>query len=179
MHHLSFFGLAFLFVLITGCSDVTFQEPIPLNRKNLRAFPETWQGSWVDTDGVLYNISPTSISPEDTSNFRPIELGPSALIRRFQGYLVVNMQHEDDTWQVLLAKRKKNQVILYQFDASNENSLAIWEAILGSSMRQKSVQLNELKQNTYVLSPKNNLALRQLIFKGGLTELGTLTQKTD
>ena len=46
-----------LVALTTGCSEVTFQESVPLNRKSLNAFPKAWHGVWTDTEGDLYTIS--------------------------------------------------------------------------------------------------------------------------
>jgi hypothetical protein len=178
MQRYFFFWLIFLVAFTTGCSDVTFQESIPLNRKNLNAFPKAWHGSWADAEGKVYTISADAFARSDSAS-ENVQLGPSVLLRRFQGYLVLNQRQEDDTWQVLLAKRKKNRISLYQFDSSDDQSVAIWEAVLGSSMRQKRLQLMGMNRDSYVLSPENNLALRRLIFKGGLTEFGTLLRITN
>jgi hypothetical protein len=91
----------------------------------------------------------------------------------------LNQQQDNGRWEVLLAKRKKDRIFLFQFDSSNEASVAVWEAVLGASMEQASAPSVDVNRKTYVLSPENNFALRQLILKGGLTEISTLTRTAD
>jgi hypothetical protein len=167
-----------LVALTTGCSEVTFQESVPLNRKALNAFPKAWHGVWTDTEGDLYTISGPGFESSD-SETEPVLLSPSVLLKRFQGYLVLNQQQDNGRWEVLLAKRKKDRILLFQFEASNEASVAVWEAVLGASMEQESAPSVDVNRKTYVLSPENNFALRQLILKGGLTEISTLTRTAD
>ena len=167
-----------LVALTTGCSEVTFQESVPLNRKSLNAFPKAWHGVWTDTEGDLYTISGTGFESSD-SETETVLLSPSVLLKRFQGYLVLNQQQDNERWEVLLAKRKKDRIFLFQFDSSNEASVAVWEAVLGASMEQASAPSVDVNRKTYVLSPENNFALRQLILKGGLTEISTLTRTAD
>lgn len=167
-----------LVALTTGCSEVTFQESVPLNRTSLNAFPKAWHGVWLDTEGDLYTISGPGFESSNMDT-EPVLLSPSVLLKRFQGYLVLNQQQDNGRWEVLLAKRKKDRIHLFQFDSSNEASVAVWEAVLGSFMEQESAPSVDVNRKTYVLSPENNFALRQLILKGGLTEISTLTRTAD
>ncbi|MDE0978943.1 MAG: hypothetical protein OSA78_03050 [Flavobacteriales bacterium] len=176
-HSFSVFLIA-LVALTTGCSEVTFQESVPLNRKSLNAFPKAWHGVWTDTEGDLHTISGSGFESSD-SETEPVLLSPSVLLKRFQGYLVLNRQQDNGRWEVLLAKRKKDRILLFQFDSSNEASVAVWEAVLGASMEQASAPSVDVNRKTYVLSPENNFALRQLILKGGLTEISTLKRTAD
>ena len=187
MSHTFSILLIALVALTTGCSEVTFQESVPLNRKSLNAFPKAWHGVWTDTEGDLYTISGAGFESSD-SETEPVLLSPSVLLKRFQGYLVLNQQQDNGRWEVLLAKRKKDRILLFQFDSSNEVSVAVWEAVLGVSMEQASAPRLPLwmqapsvdvNRKTYVLSPENNFALRQLILKGGLTEISTLKRTDD
>ena len=178
MSHTFSILLIALVALTTGCSEVTFQESVPLNRKSLNAFPKAWHGVWTDTEGDLYTISGPGFESSD-SETEPVLLSPSVLLKRFQGYLVLNQQQDNGRWEVLLAKRKKDRIFLFQFDSSNEASVAVWDALLGASMEQASAPSVDVNRNTYVLSPENNFALRQLILKGGLTEISTLTRTAD
>ena len=178
MSHTFSILLIALVALTTGCSEVTFQESVPLNRKSLNAFPKAWHGVWTDTEGDLYTISGPGFESSD-SETEPVLLSPSVLLKRFQGYLVLNQQQDNGRWEVLLAKRKKDRIFLFQFDSSNEASVAVWEALLGASMEQASAPSVDVNRNTYVLSPENNFALRQLILKGGLTEISTLKRTDD
>ena len=157
----------------TACSDVTFTEPVPLHRRNLPTFPKAWHGQWEDAGGDIYTIEAGGFNSSD-AGIDPILLGEGTLLRRFHGYLVLNQTSENGGIDVLLAKRKKNRVFLYQFDATNEKALAVWKEVLATEISE--VPVSELGRKSYVLSPENNAAFRKLIMKGGLTPLGELVQ---
>lgn len=160
-------------LLGTACSDVTFTEPVPLHRRNLPAFPKAWHGQWKDAGGDVYTIEAGGFNSSD-AGIDPILLGEGALLRRFHGYLVLNQTSENGHVEVLLAKRKKNRVFLYQFDATDEKAIAVWREVLAAEI--SAISVSDLESESYVLSPKNNAAFRQLIMKGGLTPMGELVQ---
>ena len=35
-----------LLLCTTGCVTVTFPEPMPMHRRDLKSFPKSWQGDW-------------------------------------------------------------------------------------------------------------------------------------
>ena len=35
---------------LTSCVEVTFPEPMPVNRKELDSFPKSWQGTWTSNE---------------------------------------------------------------------------------------------------------------------------------
>ena len=37
---------------LTSCVEVTFPEPMPVNRKELDSFPKSWQGTWTSNEGT-------------------------------------------------------------------------------------------------------------------------------
>jgi len=37
-------------ILFTGCVEVTFTEPMPLNRRDKTHFPNSWLGEWTFTE---------------------------------------------------------------------------------------------------------------------------------
>lgn len=162
--------LSIALFLFTGCSDVTFENPMPLDRRDMSQFPKKWQGEW--TDGEHTYVIGHRFFYEKESSPDPIQLDESVRLRRFQGYLVLNQKQDNGEWQVLLAKRKKQQIQLFEFDASDEEKVAIWQSILASEIREESS--GDLRKKSYTLSPENNTAFRQLILKGGLTLTGTL-----
>lgn len=162
--------LSIVLLLLTSCSDVTFENPMPLNRRDLNQFPKKWQGEW--TDGEHSYVIGHRFFYEKEASSSPIQLDETVRLRRFQGYLVLNQKQDNGEWQVLLAKRKKQQLQLFEFDASDEEKVAIWQSILASEIRSESA--GDLKKKSYTLSPENNMAFRQLILQGGLTLTGTL-----
>lgn len=158
-------------LLWSGCSNVTFTEPMPLNRRNLAKFPKKWQGPWTDGGDMTVVINANSFEGDDLEK---MVLGEDALLRRFHGHLVVNQQEENGQWSVLLAKRSKDEFTLWQFDGNDEDAVAVWRSALNDSSITSQVSKSELKIESYVLAPENNAAFRKLITQGGLTKSFTL-----
>lgn len=174
--NMNFRVLLFLFMgafLWTGCSNVTFEEPMPMRRKNLTDFPNKWQGTWSDGENLTLTINPTSFydlnSPADS-----MVIGNDVLLRRFHGYLVVNQIGDNGQYQIVLARRWKDEIKVYQFDATTD-AMTVWSEVLSGSFEARSE--NPLDKETYILKPEDNLAFRQLLMKGGITLSNTLTRK--
>ena len=160
-------------LIFTGCSNVTFEEPLPQNRRNLNDFPAKWQGTWSDGENLTVVIKPNSFhdinSPGDS-----LVIGADVLIRRFHGYLVINQIGTDGNYQIVLARRWKDEVKLFSFESSDD-ALAVWSEVLNTTFESRSE--NPLEKESYVLKPENNLTFRQLLMKGGVTLSSTLTRK--
>lgn len=170
------FVLPFIFAAFvwTGCTTASFTDPMPLNRRNLNHFPAKWQGTWTDGNGLTLQIHPGHLYDEQSEE--TIVLGETALLRRFHGYLVLNKQEEDPSrWTVTLGRRWKDEIHLWEFESSNEEAVAVWREILQAESLQS---VGEGEKQTYVLSPENNAAFRQLITRGGITSSGTLRRKS-
>ena len=54
--------LLLLALAVTGCTNVTFPEPMPLKRNDLTAFPSRWQGTWKDDKGETFIITPNTLT---------------------------------------------------------------------------------------------------------------------
>lgn len=101
-------------------------------------------------------------------------IGNDVLLRRFHGYLVVNQIGDNGQYQIVLARRWKDEIKVYQFDATTD-AMTVWSEVLSGSFEARSE--NPLDKETYILKPEDNLAFRQLLMKGGITLSNTLTRK--
>ena len=78
-------------LLFTGCVEVTFPEPMPMNRRSLTCFPTGWLGVWDDgteenaAESITIGISQINLGGDN------IILGEEAVVRRFAGYLVLSV----------------------------------------------------------------------------------------
>ena len=93
----------------TGCSNVTFEEPMPQKRRNLKDFPNKWQGTWSDDENLTLVINPTSFYDEN-SPADSMVVGTDVLLRRFHGYLAVNQIGDNGQYQIVLARRWKDEI---------------------------------------------------------------------
>jgi hypothetical protein len=101
-------------------------------------------------------------------------IGKDVLLRRFHGYLVISQIGDNGQYQVIVARRWKDEIKVYDFGSTDE-AMAVWREVLHGSFEERSE--NPLEKETYILKPENNLAFRQLLMKGGITLSSTLTRK--
>ena len=159
----------------TGCSNVTFTEPMPMNRQDLPKFPVKWRGTWSDGDEMTITIGESYFEGNDLDK---MTLGKDVLLRRFHGHLVLNQPEENGKWSVLLGRRWKDELRLWTFDGSDDAKVAIWGTVLNDSAITEFMRDEELAVKTYTLAPENNAAFRKLITTGGTTESYTLRRIT-
>ncbi|HHZ81152.1 MAG TPA: hypothetical protein EYN28_06720 [Flavobacteriales bacterium] len=166
-------------VLFTGCVEVTFPGPMPMNRRDKTHFPKCWEGDWTfveQSDDLEEHL--TVYSQFITFGDETLVLGNANVLRKFAGYHILSLTNEDsDRWKLILAKRNKDVLSIYQFSAKTDEKVAVWKSILdtdgGSGYEEVSKKSgNEEKVREYKLSPENNAAFRKLIKQGGLTHVG-------
>ena len=155
----------------TGCSNVTFAEPMPMNRRDLPKFPPKWRGMWTEAYDMTLTIGESYFEGDDLDK---MTLGEDVRLRRFHGHLVLNQPEENGKWSVLLGRRWKDELKLLTFDGSEDAKLAVWSGILNDSSIMEFMRDEELGVKTYTLAPENNAAFRKLITEGGTTESYTL-----
>lgn len=174
MNRIPFFLVVLVGVtFLTGCFDVTFEEPMPLRHRNLAHFPKTWRGQWMNDEGERIQIGEYSFANEDSSEV--YLLGESHVLRRYRDCLVLNQWQDEGGWGVVVARRRGGTIQLYTFDGSDEAKVAIWREVLGESTSSKQVMVQSGigPKTQYHLAPENNAAWRKLLQQGGLTPLVT------
>ena len=151
----------------SGCSNVTFTEPMPLNRRDLSKFPPKWRGTWSDGKDMTITINESSF---ESTDLEKMALGEDVLLRRFHGHLVLNQPEENGKWSVLLGRRWKDELKLWTFDGAEEAKVAVWSTILNDRYITEFTRDEELGVKAYTLAPQNNAAFRKLITEEGTTE---------
>ena len=168
-------------ILFTGCVEVTFSEPMPLNRRDKTHFPNSWLGEWTSAsqgDDLEEHLTINSQYVSFGTETDALVLGTENVLRKFAGYHILSTRSEDsDRWNLLLAKRSKDVLHVYKFDGSDKEKAAIWEEILSSNEgvgfeAVKKKDGAQEKVSEYKLNPENNRIFRTLIQKGGLTHMG-------
>jgi hypothetical protein len=165
-------------ILFTGCVEVTFPEPMPMNRKDKTHFPKSWLGEWTfakqsdEFEEHLTIHAQYIIFGDET-----LVLGSENVLRKFAGYYILSSKGENsDRWSLLLAKRSKDVLHIYQFDGTDDEKAAIWKDVLDDDGQRfevvkKKEGANE-KIREYKLNPENNRTFRALIKEGGLSHMG-------
>lgn len=176
MNRISFTTLVIsAIMLLTGCVQVTFPEPMPLNRKDKLYFPTKFHGDW------SYKGENEMLGENITISTKYIDLGDERIVlneenilRKFNGYLILNTKTDhNDRFSVYLAKTKNGVLSLYNFDGEDEEKVAIWKEVLGDDGVEEvksndgGIEVEEIK-----LAVENNTTFRLLINKGGITHMG-------
>ena len=166
-------------ILFSGCVEVTFPEPMPLNRRDKTHFPNSWLGNWsIAEQSEDLEEHLTIYSQYVTIGDKTIVLGTENILRKFAGYHILSTRSEtSDRWVLLLAKRSKDVLHIYKFDGSDKEKARLWEEVLSSSEdlgfeAVTKTEGNLEKVREYKLNPKNNSVFRTLIKVGGLTHEG-------
>jgi len=166
-------------ILFSGCVEVTFTEPMPINRRDKTHFPNSWLGDWTFTE------QSDELEEHLTINSQYVTFGDDALVlgtdnvlRKFAGYYILSTKSENsDRWNLLLAKRSKDVLHIYKFDGGDKEKAALWEEVLTRSeglyfeaVKKKEGGLEKVRE--YRLNPENNRVFRALLKEGGLTHVG-------
>ena len=166
-------------LMLSGCIEVTFQEPMPMNRCDKNHFPKSWQGEWTfseQSDDLEENL--TINSQYVSFGTDQIVLGEENILRKFAGYYILSSKaNNSQRWNLLLAKRDKDVIHVYHFDGKDVEKAKFWEALLKDDTRNGFETIRKSEGDTnrireYKLNPKNNRAFRELIKSGGLTHMG-------
>ncbi|MDE0916744.1 MAG: hypothetical protein OSA04_00415 [Flavobacteriales bacterium] len=166
-------------ILFTGCVEVTFTEPMPLNRRDKTHFPDSWLGEWTSTaqsdeldERLMINSQYVTFGTET------LVLGAENVLRKFAGYHILSTKSENsERWNLLLAKRSKDVLHVYKFDGTDKEKAAIWEETLRTNEGEgfeavKKKDGAQEKVSEYKLNPENNRIFRKLIKEGGHTHIG-------
>lgn len=166
-------------LMLSGCIEVTFPEPMPMNRCDKNHFPKSWQGEWTSSeqsDDLEENL--TINSQYVSFGTDQIVLGEENILRKFAGYYILSSKaNNSQRWNLLLAKRDKDVIHVYHFDGKDVEKAKFWEALLKDDTRDGFETIRKSEGDTdrireYKLNPKNNRAFRELIKSGGLTHMG-------
>ena len=166
-------------ILFTGCVEVTFTEPMPLNRRDKTHFPNRWLGEWTSAEQSDELEEHLTINSQYlTFGTDALVLGTENVLRKFAGYHILSTKSENaERWNLLLAKRSKDVLHVYKFDGKDKEKAAIWQEILTTNegvgfeaVKKKDGDLEKVRE--YKLSPENNRMFRKLIQEGGLTHVG-------
>ena len=124
--------LAFASIVTTGCVPVTFDEPMPMNRRNLDHFPSALQGSWAsEDDDVMLHIFRDHFSLQET-----IFLSDSVILRKYKKKFVVSVQLEENKgfWEVFQASLAGDSLTLLTLSWKDEEKKQKMQSILGDRL---------------------------------------------
>ena len=168
-----------LLLATTGCVEVTFPEPMPAGKKDLKEFPSAWQGTWTS------HVSGAEAAGEDEIMVILVDrikedlvLGVNCTLRKLGRRLVLSLpQDEGDRYTTLVAERHGKFLTVKKFDPKEQGAVDGWEELLGHDrvvkIHKKDNPTKKLKE--VQLNPKNRCQFRKLV-KRGTTELVTYTK---
>ena len=174
-------------VVLTGCVDVTFPEPMPENRRELDHFPASWEGTWTshvqgidaaDEDEILI-VKRDRI--RGLGDDEELVLGQDAVLKRLGRKRILSFPQKDsDRYTLVVAQRRGDVLEVRAFDPKEDGAIETWEATIGADrmlqIHRKDDPEKRLKE--VQLNPKNTRQFRALL-REGTTELVTYTRVKD
>lgn len=104
----------FLFISLSSCLTVSFNQPQPKDGDRLQVFPEELRGTWTENDGDFFTIDAGGIGSstliyDSLENLIDTTYKYNALsdsLRMYQGgrYFIYNEQASDGTWIFAVTK---------------------------------------------------------------------------
>lgn len=161
-----------LLLCATGCVTVTFPEPMPMHRRDLKSFPKSWQGDWRamndgaadDENADVMTIGPDRIQSEGQED---LVLGEQAVLRRMGRRLVLNFEEkgEEVRWTLVVAQKSGDQITIRQLDPELPGALRRWENVVGEGRIKEVYDDNDTKDKLreVQLDPRGNGAFRRLV----------------
>ena len=170
-------ALALLVLCTAGCTDVTFDAPMPLHRRNLHAFPKPLQGSWISTsddDGKLFILRDHVYMQED-----PLFLSDSTVLRKWDKGYCLSMSSEESggRWGLFQASVNGDSLTILHVTADNAEERQKIQSILGDRVtfiaEEKDEENEEASGPSFFpnedsieaahLSPRNNRQFKALM----------------
>ena len=161
-----------LLLCATGCVTVTFPEPMPMHRRDLKSFPKSWQGDWRamndgaadDENADVMTIGPDRIQSEGQED---LVLGEQVVLRRMGRRLVLNIEGESESprWTLAVAQKSGDQIVVLQLDPKLPGALRRWENVVGEGRIKEVYDDNDTKDKLreVQLDPRGNGAFRRLV----------------
>ena len=174
-------------VVLTGCVDVTFPEPMPENRRELDHFPASWEGTWtshvqgIDAAGEDEILIVKRDRIRGLGDDEEVVLGQDAVLKRLGRKRILSFPQKDsDRYSVVVAQRRGDMLEVRAFDPEQDDAIESWESTIGADrmlqIHRKDDSEKRLKE--VQLNPKNTRQFRALL-REGTTELVTYARVKD
>ena len=174
-------------VVLTGCVDVTFPEPMPENRRELDHFPASWEGTWtshvqgIDAAGEDEILIVKRDRIRGLGDDEEVVLGQDAVLKRLGRKRILSFPQKDsDRYSVVVAQRRGDMLEVRAFDPEQDDAIENWESAIGAD-RMLQIQRKddpEKRLKEVQLNPKNTRQFRALL-REGTTELVTYARVKD
>ena len=174
-------------VVLTGCVDVTFPEPMPENRRELDHFPASWEGTWtshvqgIDAAGEDEILIVKRDRIRGLGDDEEVVLGQDAVLKRLGRKRILSFPQKDsDRYSVVVAQRRGDMLEVRAFDPEQDDAIENWESTIGADRRLQIHRKDdpEKRLKEVQLNPKNTRQFRALL-REGTTELVTYARVKD
>jgi hypothetical protein len=151
---------------------VTFPEPMPMHRRDLKSFPKSWQGDWrAMNDGAAddenADVMTIGYDRMKSEGQEDLVLGKQVVLRRMGRRLVLNFEEggEDVRWTLAVAEKSGDQINVRHLDPKLPGALRRWENVIGEARIKLFYEEDGTSENLreVQLDPRGNGAFRRLM----------------
>ncbi len=150
-------------LILTSCSNVSFNNSQPVHIENLKEIPERFQGVFEQKNDSTerYTVTPISINGDLINDADPV-----ICVKNEGNYLFINTQLENKSWSFVCVK---------MIQSFNYEKIFIYDIVvdkkgleeLGVEYQITDININE-SEESYILSDINYNQLLSLINKFGV-----------
>jgi len=159
-----------IFIFLTSCHPIRFDEPQPRGKKVLLMYPEELQGTWMSGDpDTLWITENAFYLGKDNEMFSMQDtLEERSHLRKKGDHYFLNIREEDGSWVVMVVKlRDDNTISLFMSDLDTPDM----ERAL-SKYGKPSVVVDEAGQfDYYLISGAKRKAVLKMISDGYFDEV--------
>ena len=155
-----------LFILIllafAACTEISFQEPQPKDKKSLTTVPPSLRGSYLlkDENGSVKDTLTVTARGYVVGHNRTEEasLSDSLILKYYKGYYFLNM-NEKPEWFLRVLKQEKNGDLIYMDMDHDSQNFNPFIARLSKEIRVDSLEVKGEKLYQIDPSPKQLISL--------------------
>ncbi len=106
-------------VVLTSCTEVAFNQPVPPNQVILAEMPAEIFGVYENTDGEIMILDTKSVRLFDNEH----ALGAETQLKQLKDYYFLNLRDENGNFLVYFAKLEDADLHVYWFNGEDDKTL--------------------------------------------------------
>lgn len=117
--------LVILVALLGSCSNIVFDEAVPVDQKSLDQFPTELQGIYIDKARDTLSIFPDRYIYGEIKGNSQLEgqLGNDLVLKQFEDYYFLNFKNEDGFWEMIAAQKTASGLVLMCLDVEDKDEI--------------------------------------------------------
>ena len=158
----NYIAIITVFITMTSCVEVLFEQAQPIGAKELKEFPKSLQGMYIEsTDNDTLVISQYEIQGDRANEEKDstMIISSNFVLKKYKGHYVVSRKHESGLWEVGFIKpQKDNELHIFTLDGDDKDKMELLKQMVEVETKYDE----EGKVGQYILNPTKKELLKIL-----------------